>query len=165
MFSFRRQTETEASAASGDAKAFVMVLSGGIDEFAAPVLDALKRVIAGNETVRLDLAGVTHVNSIGVLAWSAFIADATASATVELSNCSVDFIDMANLTPMLTEGAGVVSFHVPTRCAKCRDEAQVLVRTQEIAGTGIPLAPCKRCGGATEAIVETTRYLEFLDVI
>lgn len=164
MFSFRRQTETEA-AAKGDAKAFVMVLSGAIDEFAAPVLDALKRVLAGHETVCLDLAGVTHVNSIGVLAWSTFVTAVAETSAIELSHCSVDFIDVANLTPMVTEGAAVVSFHVPTRCCKCRHEVQVLVRTRDIVGSGIPLAPCVACGAATEAIIETSRYLEFLEVI
>jgi ABC-type transporter Mla MlaB component len=164
MFSFRPQTSTE-TARDKTGGVQTMLLAGPIDEFAAPVLAALRKVLTGRETVRLDLSGVTHVNSIGVLAWSTFITELSAKAAVELSNCSVDFIDVANLTPMVTEGAEVVSFHVPTRCVKCRHEEEILVRTREVGKDGVPFAPCKACGAATEAIIETSRYLQFLDVI
>jgi hypothetical protein len=70
----------------------------------------------------INLSGLRSINSLGIREWSQFINDLSRSASVTLEDCSVIFIDQANIVPTILGSARVSSFFAPYFCPKCHLE-------------------------------------------
>lgn len=143
----------------------VIALTGALDEHAATGLAKAAAVAGRLDSVTLDLAQVARINSLGIGLWAQFLRRLAQTARIELVACSVDFIDLANLAPAMTEGAQVISFYAPVQCQQCHTGSLHLAQTADVSGAALPLPPCSRCGGALETAVEPSLYLQFLDAV
>jgi hypothetical protein len=70
----------------------------------------------------INLAGLRSINSLGVREWAQFLLSLTKKSTVVLEECSVVFIDQANIVPQILAGARVASFFAPYFCPQCNIE-------------------------------------------
>jgi hypothetical protein len=70
----------------------------------------------------INLAGLKSINSLGIREWSTFMNAICQRATVTLEDCSVVFIDQANIVPQILAKAKVTSFFAPYFCPQCNLE-------------------------------------------
>lgn len=139
-------------------------LSGDLDEGAEKALADLEKQVASSASIVFNLGGIRHVNSLGARHWAQFLAKATAhGAQVELSECGCDFVDSLNLVRQMAENAIVQSFYAPFYCAKCRQDAMVLVEAKAADPAKPPPSPaCSTCKESMALEVTWTEYLRFL---
>ncbi len=105
--------------------------SGRISEHAAAKLAALLSDLRGVETVRLDLQGVSGLNSVGVREWLTFIETCAASATVELHRCSTAFVAQLNMVANFDGGARICSISLPFVCETCGATKELVAPVEE----------------------------------
>ncbi|NBW80214.1 hypothetical protein EBR21_00530 [bacterium] len=70
----------------------------------------------------INLAGLRSINSLGIREWSSFINNLCRKSEVTLEDCSVVFIDQANIVPQILGTAKVTTFFAPYFCPKCNLE-------------------------------------------
>jgi eukaryotic-like serine/threonine-protein kinase len=140
-----------------------LVLTGVIDESAR-----LGELVPNSPgTLRLDLAGVSFINSLGVREWIRFLANAAdAGVTVELARVSEPLIQQLNMIVAARGQAVVLSFYAPYACDACGREDSLLVelaahRDRLLAGEAPP-AVCAECGAAMVFNDFPQRYFLFL---
>jgi CheY-like chemotaxis protein len=114
--------------------------------------------------VSFDLGGVRYLNSTGILIWTRFLMDLRDVTEYSFVHCSTAFVLQASYTPALVGAGRIASFWLPTICAKCNQEDQILVevatfRTLKEYLAGLP--PCA-CGGRRELDEVPDRMLAFL---
>jgi hypothetical protein len=141
-----------------------IALTGVIDE-AAYLAELLPPGTGG--VLRLDLAGVTFINSLGVREWIRFLANAAANGVrVELARVSEPLIQQLNMILAARGQAVVLSFFAPYACDACGREESLLLdlayhRAQLTAGEAPP-ATCPECGAAMAFNDFPQRYFLFL---
>lgn len=74
------------------------------------------------KSYNINLAGLRSINSLGLREWSQFLLSLTQKAHVVLEECSVVFIDQANIVPQILANAKVNSFFAPYYCPRCNTE-------------------------------------------
>ncbi|MEY4065639.1 MAG: hypothetical protein RIR26_1847 [Pseudomonadota bacterium] len=74
------------------------------------------------QTCVINLAGLRSINSLGVREWSQFLLSLSKKSNIVLEECSVVFIDQANIVPQILLGARVSSFFAPYFCPQCNTE-------------------------------------------
>lgn len=95
-----------------------IVLDGEVHENFKSRLIALPE----SQNYTINLAGLRSINSLGIREWSNFIANLCRQANVTLEDCSVVFIDQANIVPQILGTAKVTSFFAPYFCPQCNLE-------------------------------------------
>ena len=141
-----------------------LVLTGVIDE-AARLTDLLPP--HGPATVRLDLAGITFINSLGVREWIRFLATAAATnVRLELARVSEPLIQQLNMIVAARGHADVLSFYAPYACDHCGREDSLLlelaVYRQHLLAGNPPGATCPECGSPMVFNDFPQRYFLFL---
>lgn len=75
-----------------------------------------------SEKTFINLAGLKSINSLGIREWSQFLYALTLKTKVFLEECSVVFIDQANIVPQISANCSVISFYAPYYCPQCNTE-------------------------------------------
>ncbi len=140
----------------------IAFVSGSIDEYSA--YDTL---LALPDPLRIDVSGVTRINSIGIRNFLKFLND-WGSKSLSYIGCSVDFIDQLNMVPSLAginSQAIVESALVPLECDKCDSEKEILSDMIELkksvnAGGTLPPLKCD-CGGEMYVLLDS--FFAFLE--
>jgi hypothetical protein len=70
----------------------------------------------------INLSALKSINSLGIREWTAFIGMLCKNSTVTLDECSVVFIDQANIVPQILSNSKVSSFFAPYYCPQCNLE-------------------------------------------
>lgn len=70
----------------------------------------------------INLSGLRSINSLGLREWAQFILMLTQKSQVSLEECSVVFIDQANIVPQIIANSRVTSFFAPYYCPRCNIE-------------------------------------------
>lgn len=78
--------------------------------------------LPSSEKVFINLAGLRSINSLGIREWSQFIHALSRQTLVFLEECSVVFVDQANIVPQITAQCSVTSFYAPYFCPSCNAE-------------------------------------------
>jgi serine/threonine protein kinase len=115
----------------------------------------LDTVFQHRGTIRLDLSGVTRINSVGIRIWLEAMRAATSQRLI-MTRCSPCIVNQINLIPSLAQGVEVESILVPYVCRTCSEESLELVKTSIIRGGNPPVRHCVRCREALDcdAVVE-----------
>ena len=121
-----------------------VILSGNITEAAKfkPLLDV-------QGPVRIDLAGVQRINSIGVRGWLTFVQQAeTAGMDLVFERCSPAMVQqMSMISNFVGTRSRVASLIAPYYCEACRNEhLQVVQVTPGVPLQVPPHIPCTKCG-------------------
>ena len=140
-----------------------IALTGVIDESAS--LPELLPQTPGR--LRIDLAGVTFINSLGVREWIRFLATAAqAGVAVELARVSEPLIQQLNMIVAARGQAEVLSFYAPYACDACGREESLLIdlapNRAALARGEAPAAKCPECGSAMAFNDFPQRYFLFL---
>ena len=136
-----------------------VTLSGPLSEKDA--LSALAARLAGD--VRIDVSGITRINSAGVKEWMAFIGQLAPTVKLLFERCPVGFVSQLNMVAGFIGKGRVASIAVPYLCPGCDTNVEPLV-TVEQAAQGLPPShgPCPKCGEPLELDVSPDEYLAFL---
>jgi anti-anti-sigma regulatory factor len=121
----------------------------------------------GPGLLRLDLAGVTFINSLGVREWIRFLATAAQSGVkVELGRVSEPLIQQLNMIVAARGQAQVLSFFAPYACDACGREESLLIELAphraRLARGEAPAARCPECGADMAFNDFPQRYFLFL---
>jgi len=142
----------------------VWYIKGVIDEYA----DLEKQLGSATAPLRLNLAGVTRMNSVGIRSFLLFLSS-WGQKPIIYEACPVEFIDQLMLIPALLgipkPIAIVDSLYVPYFCNSCGEEADLLVLASDINkatsdALAFPDRKCQHCQSAM--IVEPDHYARFL---
>lgn len=140
-------------------------LSGRLDEHAD--FDPLKNA---PDPLKLNIGGVTSINSIGVRRFLAFTL-VWSPKKFEFFECTPEFIANINVIPQMLgsnkDETQIKSFYVPYRCEPCkRLEKTLFERAQmkkDASGSVIvPARKCASCGDDMDLDVEKNEYFLFL---
>ena len=103
--------------------------------------------------LRIDLSGITRINSLGVRTWVLFVRDAEATGVdIVAERCAPVLVQqMGMISNFMGTRSRVASLLVPYVCERCSAYQEQLVE----AATGQPLVieptqPCTKCGGAMQ---------------
>jgi len=138
-------------------------LTGVIDEAAS-----LAELLPGTPgRLRIDLTGVTFINSLGVREWIRFLASAAkAGIAVELARVSEPLIQQLNMIVAARGQAEVLSFFAPYACDACGREESLLIELApnraSLARGEAPAAKCPECGAPMAFNDFPQRYFLFL---
>ena len=136
-----------------------LALLGRIDENAE--LDELADALPAGQ-VRLDLAGLVRINSIGVREWMDFV-KTIAGRDVRLVGCAPAFVEQMNAIANFTGELRIDSVLAAFECEHDSEVVRVEVRTDDARAGRLPAAPpCPRCGRTMEPAVEDDLYYRFL---
>lgn len=141
-----------------------VVIEGVVDESAGPLFDPVSRRLsrAARGTVRLNMAGVSRINSFGIGVLMRFLARVSAQHEVLFENCSEAMVDQFQMLEFSIYGR-IKSFYILYYCERCeREERSLIDIARDIrVDSGTPqLAERQcRCGGllAPEDSVEFVR--------
>lgn len=131
-------------------------LSGVLNEYAdfGPLLTKAA-------PLRLNMKGVSRLNSIGVRNLLKFLADWGTKA-FSYDQCPSEFIDQINMIPALlgTKGHGeVLSLFVPYECSKCDFEEEILSPLADFKGVAqggeLPKRKCAKCGSPSTVLTDS----------
>jgi ABC-type transporter Mla MlaB component len=75
----------------------------------------------------INLAGVTHINSIGAIAWVRFI-NQLENREITLEECAVDFVIQMNCIHGFTHKAKVTSILAQYFCEECQEDNSKLIK-------------------------------------
>ena len=148
-----------AKSLSIETKSGVHYLRGVLDENAD-----LSGLELAAPPLRLDLGGLTRLNSIGVRNFLKFL-QAWGEKPLSYEHCTSDFVDQMNMIPALLGSrrqAVVTEVAVPFQCESCdhETEAQMKVADCKRALNEGPLTrPCDQCGKTM--VVHNDSYFAF----
>lgn len=139
-------------------------LVGIIDERAdlAPLLDG-----AHGNTLVVDLADVTFINSLGIRQWMRFISGAQSRGLrLRLRRVSEPMVQQMNMIEAARGGAEIESFYAPYGCDGCGREDTVLLDSSThaalISRSTAPAIPCPECNRTMVLHDLPQRYFMFL---
>ena len=141
-----------------------LVLAGRIDE-RSHIADLAGTV--SDQTLAIDLAGVTYINSLGVRDWVNFLrALAKKNVALSLENCAEVMVLQMNMIVDARGTAKVVSFYAPFACDACGWEGSTVVETAEVApmvsAGRAPVTECPDCQLEARFADFVDRYFLFL---
>lgn len=141
-----------------------VALRGQIDENA----DLLPLAEGIEDRVRIDLAEVTFVNSLGLREWIRLLmALQERSVEVVLQRCSEPMVHQLSMVVAAQTNAMVESFFCPFECDTCGHAASVCVdvgsNIEALRRLEVPPQPCPECGAPMELNELPERYLLFLE--
>ncbi len=157
MVTAKQQPGVQISAVGGG-----FLINGVIDEFAD-----FSVLLKAPAELRLDLSGVSRINSIGLRNFMIFLKNWSGGAYSFIA-CPVEFVDQMNLIPSILKVGGsgwVESCMVPLFCTSCGKDAETLIKLNPRPDRSKPMIKqnCPHCGGACEVAVEG--YFNFLQFL
>lgn len=112
--------------------------------------------------VKVDLAGVTRINSSGVRQWVNFLRSLPQTTQLTLEKCPVMFVNQMNMISNFIVGAQVQSVFVPYLCTGCEADRSDLYDLAAIReGRHLCPAKCDACGAAMELDAPEDEYFAF----
>lgn len=143
-----------------DQDSVTLSISGDINaEFAWP---KLTETANAKKTIRINLARVQYINSVGVKNWIRTFP--YTQKRVELFAVNVHVMDAFNMTPAMQLGCKIMSFYLPVYCEKCEEKFE-LVSVKDIdfqSETKIQIKPCV-CGCMPEIDTDLDMYFSCLE--
>ena len=144
-----------------------VVISGILDEDTS-LVDVLPKDIEGN--VRINLEGVTAINSCGIREWVSMIRRLEDNCTLEFDDVSVCMTQQFNMI-LNARGTGKVnSFFAPYFCEPCDRQVEVRLSLADHPGlagkfvaSNIPDASCESCKKVMEFDDLPEKYFIFLE--
>jgi anti-anti-sigma regulatory factor len=141
-----------------------VALRGQIDENAE--LQPLASDI--DDRVRIDLAEVSFVNSLGLREWIRLLmALQERSVEVVLQRCSESMVHQMSMVVAAQTHASVESFFCPFECDECGHAASVCIdvatNEEALRRLEVPPQPCPECGAPMQLNELPERYLLFLE--
>jgi hypothetical protein len=137
-------------------KGGTLYLAGPLDEFAD-----LTALLERPQPLKLNLRGVSRLNSIGIRHFLKFLSDWGARA-ITYEECPSEFVDQVNMVPSLLGArrqAVVGSLYAPYVCHHCDHEEEILCTNAEVqtvkAGGEPPARKCSDCGKETTLLSDT----------
>lgn len=121
-----------------------LTVSGSIAEAAADELKLIEPSLTLAQ-IRIDSSKVTHLNSLGIVAWINFIRRLTRDKAVEFVACSVAMVQTAIVFPQIFGTAKVSSLLIPYLCDACDEHQVILMKVEDLATADGQL--CRRCHG------------------
>ena len=122
----------------------------------------LKTQFAHQGKIRLDLSGVTRVNSVGLRSWLEAARDGTSDRHVIYERCSLAMVRQINLIPTLLDQGTVASFLAPYVCPTCKLETVELLTPQQVRDSGAPAVTCPQCMHELVLDAPADEYFAFL---
>ena len=121
-----------------------IVIKGVVDESAGPLFESVSRQISG--TVRLNMAGVSRINSFGIGVLMRFLSRVSPQHEVFFENCSEAMVDQFQMLEFSIYGR-IKSFYMVYYCERCdREERSLIDIARDIhVDSGIPHLHEKRC--------------------
>lgn len=138
----------------------VLRLHGAIDEDAdfSDVLETAKKY----PDLRIDLAEITRINSVGVREWVNFIRALDDRRSVVLEKCVPVVVTQLNMIANFAGTARVASVYAPYVCEECGHEESILVDTsQKIDVDAFAERPCNQCNETMELDDLPESYFSF----
>ncbi len=140
----------------------VYSIAGTIDEYAD--FSALMSV---DPEMRLNLAGVKRINSIGLRNFMMFL-KGWGKGKYSFIDCPVEFVDQVNLIPSILKIGGqgsIESCQTPVVCKSCGRDGEIKVKLPQGSNKTQPAlkGKCPSCGGEFELASET--YFHFLQFL
>ncbi len=109
-----------------DAGEVRVVLAGRLSEYAD--LESLSASIPATKRLRIDLAGIERINSLGARLWLGFAEVCRARfEEIKLERCSVVFVSQVNTVAGFATNREVESVYAPYVCETCGAERDTLV--------------------------------------
>lgn len=137
-----------------------VALAGAIDEWAD--LDALFEELPRGVPVRIDLAQINRISSVGVRIWIVFVDKLRLhDMGVTLEGCSVVIVRQMNMI-LQFRGHGVVrSAYAPYYCTRCnKEQLRLIDLTTDVAAQLRKTLPCPTCGTELDLDEEEALYTE-----
>jgi anti-anti-sigma regulatory factor len=121
-----------------------IIIKGVVDESAGPLFDSVSRRISG--TVRLNMAGVSRINSFGIGVLMRFLSRVSAQHEVLFENCSEAMVDQFQMLEFSIYGR-IKSFYILYYCERCeREERSLIDIARDIrVDSGSPQLELRRC--------------------
>jgi len=145
---------------SDDAGVTQVTLSGPVNEDA--VFTALGSALADKPHVRMDVAGISRINSCGVREWVTFIRSLPRSSRLELERCSPVFVSQMNMISNFSGSAAILSVQAPFVCNRCRHEETLLFPVGQGPIDVSTEQRCSQCSGDLLFDDLEERYFAFL---
>jgi hypothetical protein len=147
-----------------------IVLAGPLDENAKAVLARLADQTAATAVtaskVLLDLAGLTHANSVGIRDWSLFLRAFKDKREVELDRCTDDLVRTMNMVTGFHHRLPVRSLYREYGCSHCgHEQTELLVAGKDYKQGEIPRLEakiCAACGLTTDPFTPDDEFFQFL---
>ena len=125
----------------------VCYLQGGLDDRVD-----YQPLLAMKAPLKLNLGGISTMNSHGIRSWCKFLADWGAKP-VELYECPPVFLDAVNLVPQIASPSGsahtIKSVSVPYHCMRCNRISAYELAISEVQVSGdnvaVPAKQCRTC--------------------
>jgi len=122
----------------------------------------LAPIFVHDHALRLDLAEVARINSIGIRNWVDSVTARPPGATIVLERCSPAVVKTVGMVPRMMESVTVASFLAPYHCPTCETEDHLLVSPREIDGIEPLPCPCRRCGALMDFDEDPETFFAFL---
>ncbi len=143
-------------------------LKGPINEDAdlEPLAGALRDLFRDSRAkptrLRLELSGISRINSCGVREWVNFIRSLPPECAVELDRCPPSVVAQLNMISNFAGSARILSVQAPYVCEACGNEENVLVAVTPGVSPEIGAMRCRSCGGEMEFDDIQDSYFAFL---
>lgn len=133
-----------------------IVVSGSITERSQLLLPEEQNL---GKSIRLDTAGVTRINSLGVANWIRFMNQLSAAGVpITIAPLSVAFVGQARVISNFLGSARVATFMAPYFCPECDEATERTFASDD----ELPVStPCPACKADMEFDDEYETYLEF----
>jgi anti-anti-sigma regulatory factor len=138
----------------------VLRLYGAIDEDAdfTDILESANRYTE----IRIDLGGITRINSVGVREWVNFVRALDSHESVVLERCVPVVVTQLNMIANFAGTGRVVSVYAPYVCDECGHEESNLVDTSgTIDVESFSERTCPNCGETMELDDLPESYFSF----
>lgn len=147
-----------AIGAEGDTT--IVALKGAVNEDAD--FEKLAGQLSPMSKVRLDLAGVTRVNSCGVREWVKFVRDLPSTLALELERCPPVVVAQINMVTNFASRAKVLSVFAPFACEACNEHEDVLIPLVPGIAPRLQERSCPRCQARMEFDDLEDSYFAFI---
>ena len=142
-----------------------VAVDGQIDE-RAELVEFSERL---TDTVVIDLANVSFVNSLGLREWIRMLYELQERhVEVTLSRCSESMVHQMCMVVAAKGDSKIESFFAPYECDACGHVASVCLEVEENLAAfrrlEVPDEPCPECGQGMEFNEIPERYLLFLEL-
>ncbi len=132
------------------------ILSEKFDPSDVPIQEATQE-----KKLRVNLGGVTRLNSTGVREWLRFVRELKIDTFV-LEECTVPFVQQIGMIFNMAPPSSVLSIYLPFFCQACNHSVSVLAATQAARDVATTPDRCPKCGGDMEFDELPEVYLDWI---
>jgi hypothetical protein len=129
---------------------------------AASIDNSLQGSLGIRTRLRLELSGISRINSCGVREWVNFMRSLPPECEVELDRCPPSVVAQLNMISNFAGSARILSVQAPYVCEACGNEENVLLTVTPGVSPEIGARRCRSCGGEMEFDDIQDSYFAFL---